>query len=382
MTTTIGLTLADLFPPADLAAAIQAGHVTRKQHPELPLSIYTYTRECQYGHIWTPVTMQCRGLIADDVTGAVVALPFPKIFVTGMHGVHDFAPALPAEPFEVFEKADGSLAIVYHYAGRWHAASKGSFTSEQAQWAQARLDAADPSRLDPQVTYLAEAIYPGNRIVVDYDDLQELVLLAAYRTATGEEVSLADAAPQWAPIGRPVRSWGLSDDVAHLDRLAADGRDLTGHVRAGTDSEGYVIRFASGLRAKIKLANYLSLHRLFTGTNERSIWEVLASGQDPAVLFDQVPDEFADWAHAIADRLRAQHEQLLAEAREHFANVIGSLPQGFDRKAFALALAAANSPHRAALFMLLDGNDTELAGWAWKQIRPRGDQPFKTDDEG
>ena len=61
------LTLADLFDPADLAAAIDGGHVTRKPHPTLPISIYTYTAPCQYGHVWTPVTMQCRGLIADSV---------------------------------------------------------------------------------------------------------------------------------------------------------------------------------------------------------------------------------------------------------------------------------------------------------------------------
>jgi hypothetical protein len=180
-TATTGLTLADLFPPDDLAAAIEAGHVTRKSHPDLPLSIFTYTRDCQYGHIWTPVTMACRGLIADDVTGGIVAFPFPKIFVTAMHGVHDFAPPLPAEPFEVFDKADGSLIIVFHYDGRWHAASKGSFISEQADWAQQWLDAADLSRLDPQLTYLAEAIYPANRIVCDYGPREDLALLAADR---------------------------------------------------------------------------------------------------------------------------------------------------------------------------------------------------------
>lgn len=380
MTTLTGLTLADLFPPEDLAAAIEAGHVTRKQHPDLPLSIYTYTRECQYGHIWTPVTMQCRGLIADDTTGAVVALPFPKIFVTGMHGVHDFAPPLPAEPFEIFEKADGSLAIVYWYAGRWHAASKGSFVSEQAQWAQARLDAADTTLLDPQLTYLAEAIYPGNRIVVDYGDREDLVLLAAYRPADGSEELLSTVAPHWAPVGSVVQSWGLSSDIRELEALAAESTTVDGATVDGTYEEGYVIRFASGLRAKVKLASYLALHRLFTGTNERTIWEVLASGQDPAVLFDQVPDEFADWARSIADRLSAEHNGLVGAARGAFLGVLESLPPGFDRKAFALA--AAKSPYRAALFMLLDHNETKLSDWAWKQLRPRGDQPFKTDDEG
>lgn len=375
------MTALDAFiRPDDLAAAIDAGHVTRKSHPELPLSIFTYTRECQYGHIWTPVTMRCRGLIADDKTGDVVALPFPKIFVTAMHGVHDFAPPLPAEPFEIFEKADGSLIIAFYYDGRWHAASKGSFISEQAQWAQAVLDAADLSGLDPELTYLAEAIYPTNRIVVDYGQREELMLLAAYRPADGTEEPLSDVAPHWKAIGPVVRSWGLRSSVAELEQLAAASTTLDGTTAGGTEEEGYVIRYASGARAKIKLMSYLTLHKLFTGTNERTIWEVLASGQDPAVLFDQVPDEFADWARAIAAALREQHDRTVNEAVAAYGDVIAKLPAEPDRKTFALE--AVKSEHRSALFLIHDGRIDAVDAWAWKQIKPRGDSPYKNDEEG
>jgi RNA ligase len=372
--------LDDLFPAADLTAAIDAGHVTSKAHPELSISILTYTRECQYGHIWTPVTMRCRGLIFDEDTRAVVALPFPKIFVTAMHGVHDFAPPLPAEPFEIFAKADGSLIIAFHYAGRWHAASKGSFISEQAQWAQAVLDKADLSGLDTGLTYLAEAIYPDNRIVVDYGQREELVLLAAYRPADGTEEPLAAVAPHWKPIGPAVRSWGLGDGIAELEELAAASTTLDGTAVSGTDEEGYVIRYASGQRAKVKLAAYLTLHRLFTGTNERTIWEVLASGQDPAALFDQVPDEFADWARDIAGQLRTEHGRIVDEAVDAYADVMAALPADPDRKTFALE--AVKSPHKSALFLIRDGRDTAINDWAWKQIKPRGDKPYKNDEEG
>lgn len=374
------MTLDDLFPPADLAAAIEAGHVTRKIHPDLPLSILTYTREVQYGHYWTPVTMRCRGLIADDKTGEIVALPFPKIFVTAMHGAHDFAPPLPAEPFEIFEKADGSLIIAFHYDGNWHAASKGSFISDQAQWAQAVLDGADLTGLDPGLTYLAEAIYPANRIVVDYGQREELMLLAAYRPADGTEAPLSEVAPHWKTVGPIVRSWGVRDGLAELEKLAAESTTLDGSTVGGTDEEGYVIRYASGARAKIKLSAYLTLHKLFTGTNERTIWEVLASGQEPSVLFDQVPDEFADWARGIAADLRARHDLLAGEAFAAHKAILATLPADPDRKTFALA--AVKSEYRSALFLVHDGRDKAVSDWAWKQIKPHGDKPFKNDEEG
>ena len=373
--------LNDLIPADDLAVALDAGHVTRKEHPTLPLAIYTYTRVCQYDNIWNPVTMRCRGLIADTATQEIVAVPFPKIFVTGMHGQgHEFAPPLPAEPFDIFEKLDGSLAIVFHYDGRWHAASKGSFISEQAQWAQAWLDSHDTSRLDPKLTYLAEAIYPSNRIVVDYGDREDLVLLAAYRPADGTELPLADAAAHWASIGPAARAWGLHSDITELEKAAANDTTLDSRTVGGTAEEGYVIRFASGLRAKVKLAAYLALHKLYTGTNERTVWEVLATGQDPAVLFDQVPDEFATWVRGIAAQLRREHARIVDEATDAYADVIVALPTDPDRKTFALE--AVKSPHRSALFLIHDGRDTAVSDWAWKQIKPRGDAAFKTDEEG
>jgi len=366
--------LDELFPPADLKAEIEAGYVTRKQHPELPLSLYVYSEKCQFEPHWTKVTMRCRGLIADDRTGEIVALPFPKIFVSAMYGVHDFAPPLPAEPFEIYDKADGSLAIVYHYDGRWHAASKGSFISEQARWAQERIDRADVSLLDPGLTYLAEAIYPANRIVLDYGSAESLMLLAAFRPADLSEVPLVEAAKHWAPIDRVVPSWGLGRDVVALEALAAANTTTDGRTVTGTEQEGYVIRFASGQRAKIKLTAYLALRRLYTGTNERTVWEVLASGQDPAVLYDAVPDEFAGWVRTVANRLRGHVESYIAAARTEFAG-IGSIP---DRKAFAEQ--AVKSEHRAALFQLYDGRGIE--DLAWKSCRPRGDTPYVVDEEG
>lgn len=365
--------LTDLFPAADLQAEVDAGFVTRKQHPTLPLSILTYTQAAQYSHHWNPVTMRCRGLVVEDSTDRIVALPFPKIFVTAMHGVHDFAPPLPAEPFEIFEKADGSLIILFHYDGAWRAASKGSFISDQARWAQDVIDRSDLTLLDVSLTYLAEAIFPTNRIVVDYGNREDLVLLAAFSPHDGTETPLAEAAEHWAPIGPAVRSWGMSDSLAAVEELAAANTTVGGSVVGGTEEEGYVIRFASGARAKIKLSAYLRLHALFTGTNERTIWEVLASGQDPSVLFDQVPDEFRDWAVEVTARLRGDVSAYVAKAHDEFDR-IGRHP---DRKAFATE--AVKSVSRSALFRLYDGRSIEEL--AWKSVKPRGDSPFKTEGE-
>lgn len=396
------LTLHDLMPAQALTEAIDAGYVTRKAHPELPLSIYTYTRTAQYERVWNQVTTRCRGLVADDDTGAVIALPLPKFFNVGEHeSGQPYAPALPDEPFEVYDKVDGSLGVLFHYAGKWRVASKGSFTSTQATWAQRRLDGRDTSALVPGTTYLAEILYPQNRIVVDYGERRDLVLLAAYG-ADGTEVPLAEAAVRWRDIGSVVTTW----PAMPLDELLALTASSTlpgGAGATGTDAEGFVLRFASGVRAKAKIAEYVRLHKLLTGVTERDIWrghgiqrfaglpaKQLAQGLNCTVadieayggkpldaLLEQVPDEFDQWVRSVIEGLEeraALRERAIDEAHASLAHLAA------DRGAFARAARSLrDSGIRGALFQRLDGKSTELV--SWRQVRPEASDPFTNDEE-
>lgn len=396
------LTLHDLMPAQALTEAIDAGYVLRKTHPELPLSLYTYTRTAQFERVWNEVTTRCRGLVADDVTGAVVALPLPKFFNVGEHEAgQPYAPALPDEPFEVYDKVDGSLGVVFHYAGQWRVASRGSFTSTQAVWAQRRLDRRDTSGLVPGTTYLAEILYPQNRIVVDYGDRRDLVLLAAYGAA-GAEVPLAEAAVHWEGIGSVVTVWPAMP-LDELLALTASNTLPGGGNATGTDAEGFVLRFASGVRAKAKIAEYVRLHKVLTGVTERDIWrshgiqrfaglpvkqvaqglnctvaDIEASGGKPLdALLEQVPDEFDHWVRSVIDRLEGEargRERAIDEAYASLAHLTD------DRGAFARATKGIrDSGIRGALFQRLDGRTTELV--TWRQVRPETADPFTNDEE-
>ncbi|MGW7369598.1 RNA ligase [Streptomyces sp. NPDC054841] len=396
------LTLHGLLPPKELAAALDAGHVTRKPHPELPLSIYTYTRTCQYERVWNRVTTRCRGLVADDATGEIVALPLPKFFNVGEHEAgQPYAPALPDESFEVYDKVDGSLAVIFHYADRWHVASKGSFISTQATWAQRLLDGKDTSALVPGVTYLAEILYPQNRIVVDYGDRRDLVLLAAF-AKDGTEIPLSEAAACWKGIGSVVTVWPAMP-LAELLALAESNRLPGGREATGTDAEGFVLRFASGVRAKAKLSEYVRLHKVLTGVTERDIWrshgvqrftglpvkqvaqalgcsaaEIEASGGKPLdALLEQVPDEFDAWVRGVIRRIEEDvtaRECAIDEAYRSLAHLAG------DRGAFARAAKALpDAAVRPAMFLRLDGRPTELV--TYRSVRPEAPDPYLTDEE-
>ncbi len=403
--------LADILNPDDLQAEIDGGYVKANRHPSLPLTIYTYSRDCQYEGRWNDVTTLCRGLITDN-HGVVVARPFSKFFNYGEHGVREYAPPLPVEPFEVYEKVDGSLGIVFHYDDQWIVASKGSFISEQAQWAQKRLDATLHA-LDPNITYCAEIVYPANRIVVNYGDRTDLVLLGAFRT-DGLELPLVEAMDDWFGIGSVVKSYvapTLEDLLARAAGNISMGSAVS--VLGGTDAEGFVLRLKSGIRTKVKYAEYVRLHRILTGINERDIWRALAFdemadlGLSPeglsralkcstdeiksmqvspngamATIVEGCPDEFDQWVHGISLKLRQDYHMWLAEAKLAFARVREAVGLD-DRAQFAKTLTTEwkdNKTVVSSVFSMLDNKP--VAPIIWRALYPSASTPFVEDEEG
>ncbi|MFE2640186.1 RNA ligase [Streptomyces scopuliridis] len=385
--------LADLFSPADLARGVDQGHVVRNRHPRLPLVMLSYTRACQYAGAWTAVTTRCRGLVVDERTGTVVAWPFEKFFSVPEHTLgRPYAPPLPDEPFQIYDKIDGTLGILFHFGGRWYTVSRGSFASPQGQWAQRWLDSRDTSRLRPGTTYLVEIVYPGSRMVVDYGDRQDLVLLAAYNT-DGQELDLVDAADHWRDVGSVVRSWP-SMRLADLLALTKDNRGVDGTAVSGLGAEGYVLRFASGIRAKAKLAQYAHLHKTATGVTETNIWRYLgmtrltghpvkkvAVAVDCSVtevaeltnstagpmeaLLRTVPDELDGWVRSVIASLEKQTEQLRRDIKNAFA---ARAHLTADRRTFARAVLPLDKVVRDGVFVLLRHGDPALH--IWHAIRP------------
>src|SRR5690606_7730598 len=137
--------------------------------------------------------------------------------------------------------------------GRWRTATKGSLSSEQAAWAAQWLSRHDLTALVTGTTYLAEAIYPENRIVVRYDDAG-LVLLAAYDEG-GEELSYSELV---------VVADGLGWRTAKRHAFASVA-DLVAHTRGLLkDEEGFVLRFENGQRLKVKGDEYRRIHALIS----------------------------------------------------------------------------------------------------------------------
>src|SRR5688572_19702961 len=157
---------------------VEAGRVTEQTHPAYPhFSIFKYSDNCNFEDGWNEVNRICRGLIINTQTGDIVARSFPKFFNMGERPNEP----IPYEPFEIFEKMDGSMGSIYKLPnGEWAVATPGSMASPQAIEATKMLANYNLNFIPEGVTVVVEIIYPENRIVVDYKDRRELVMLAAF----------------------------------------------------------------------------------------------------------------------------------------------------------------------------------------------------------
>ncbi len=347
------VTLGDLLDEAALAQAVEDGLVHRQVHPSEPLVIFNYTKQCQYERAWTDVNRTCRGLVVREETGEVVARPWAKFFNYGEHPEGSLDLSAPAQ---VTDKMDGSLGIVYPATDGWAVATRGSFASEQALHATAVLRERYPHfEPPPGMTVLFEIVFPGNRIVVDYGTLDDLILLGAVDIAAGEAYG-PDGVPGWdGPVTETLTAATLAEALALPPR---PGR------------EGVVVRMPGPVMIKIKQADYLALHRLVTGMNARVVWERLGAGETIEQLCANLPEEFWPWVRETGGEMVSERDRIISEAAAEHARIIAALPQGWTRKDYAAV--AGKSPNRAWLFNLLDGRDP--APGIWRTLKPSGER--------
>jgi len=317
------------------------GLLYKQTHPTLPLTIWNYSEKVQYEGLWDEITLSCRGLVTDD-RAVVFARPFKKFF-NMEEGRHT-----PTSEFEVFEKMDGSLGIMFKYNGVVICTTRGSFASDQAVWMS--KFAKEYNYQDIIVdgfTYLFEIIYPENRIVVNYGDQERLVLLGIIKTESGQELPYDDIS---------FDGW---DIVNKYDGIR-DYSELKSKI--DNNAEGFVVRFSNGDRMKIKGEEYLRLHKVMTNLSTTAVWEVLSNGGNMDDLLKDVPDEFYSKIKNYEKSLIVQFNNLEEEYQNHFESIKGL---GV-RKLFAQT--AIMFQHPSILFGMLDGKD--ISPIIWKIIKP------------
>lgn len=308
------------------------------------LHIYNYSEEVQFKKKWDKNTMMARGLILRD-DGSVVARPFPKFFNIGERE-NTMIKNLPAYQPEVSEKLDGSLIILTKHQGKLVITTRGSFDSEQALKAKKMMKEKyshlNPKDFKENATYLFEIIFKLNRIVVNYGDREELVLIGIVDNEMGKIHSYKEVIAEAKRLGfSHPKMFDMS--IAEIQEKAKNSKD---------NEEGFVLFYPKEqLMVKIKLEDYVRLHRLTFGISVKSIWENMAEGKDIDAVFKDAPDEVFDWIRNWKTYFEGKEKMALNIAKGHFDKI----KKMETRKEQALYLQKEAPYMLGTVFSMLDG---------------------------
>jgi len=335
------------------------------------LVLYKYTDKCTYERRWNDITKSARGIIFDKVSGQVVARPFTKFF--NLNEVEETQEKnLPGAPYEIYDKLDGSLGVIFYYKDEWCVATAGSFYSEQAVYAKELLKKYNMMFLRTTYTLLVEIIYPENKIVCNYKGKKELVILAAISTDSGKEAPYYELKELAQSLDMPI----VCRHEINLAMAIESKKTLP------KDIEGYVLRFGNGLRVKIKGDEYLRLHRIVSNLTPLNVWINMKNGSLSVEFKKEIPEELLPDVEVLESKLQKSYnllkDEIIGEIRE-------KLGPDFDfwlweilpfeitpeiRKRVGLLLQEKNIKHKGAFFPYILGDIEGRDRYIMKIIRP------------
>lgn len=355
---------------------ISEGFIQKTSHPNLPLFIYNYTHLAQFKYFFPYEVRQCRGLVA-DINNRIVSKPFEKFFNYGDSKEIQEQAGIPlhelySQNFEVYEKLDGSMiTIVNDKEYGLIIASRGSFTSDQTLWAK-EIYEEYRFRIDSNLTYVCELIHPSNRIVVDYHGQKALWLLTIVDNLTWEELSYDQCKFYTDWEHRLVKRF----QVEHFNGYQAN--EILSRIypnSRGSENEGIVIKFlGSNIRVKVKLEEYIRLHKILFQLSDKAIWEACCLGQSVSKELENeqgFPEEIISWAKEEELAFFQSFSSILGLTKAFFNSVDLTLP----RKDIAAIFK--RYPYPQILFGMLDKyEDSRINEMIWKLLKPEKTQFF------
>lgn len=198
---------------------------------------------------------ECRGLIFDTHTGAIISRPFHKFF--NLFEREETQPSVVdiTQPHIIMEKMDGSMIRPFMLNGHIRLGTKMGIT-DVAMQAETFLAGHEGSEaaydfmqecINYNITPLFEFVAPDNKIVLEYTE-SDLVLLAMRNNITGDYID----PPKFAPFNKPEEYGEVDNNLLGF---------ATG-IKGEEDREGVVIRFADGHMMKIKNDWYVRIHKV------------------------------------------------------------------------------------------------------------------------
>ena len=305
-----------------------------EKHPDADLYIYGYDNRKQSRKIWDNFNINMRGLIV-DAEGNVEAMSFKKFFTFRNY----LSPKLialsegntlrlPQEDYTITEKVDGTMGLLYWINDTPYIATQRSFKATNAQRASQILHSKYShlfDKLDKSKSYIFEVLFPESRVLIDYGDREDLILIGVMDKTTGKEETHL-----YRNTGFPVAK-DYTQEYGHIKNF-----DELKSLNI-PNLEGFVITYLeSGLKIKIKFPWFEEAHDILNDIIQYSqsvrrfrmkfiklmsinrnllsnltIWECLQSGKSESEIFRKIPYDY--YFHDFDAWFNSQLQQLFTD---------------------------------------------------------------------
>ena len=279
------------------------------------LAVAKYTRDyptLAFNKTWNPYVAWARGLVydlTDPNDPKIIGIPFSKFFNYLENPQR--VPDPQATIIDISEKADGSLGTAFFWKGQWWMASSGAVNSPQAEKGTAMLRAKPwLKNLQEDCNYIFEIIYPENQIILDYGDMEDLILLGA-RYVHPMPNMMMTAKTAFNLIGddrvRVVKNYN------HINLSSEAIPQFVNEAQSDKLVEGVIVTYSDGTKFKFKSDQYVKLHVLKRSITFNSAFQAIREGNYQDYL-SAVPEEFRPIVDGWYDEIQDKISRLLTWA--------------------------------------------------------------------
>lgn len=319
---------------------------------------YNYTERTNNEGTWDDITIFNRGNIYEKSTGNLVAKSMPK-FLNFSELPQDTQLQLLQQSFSCTEKLDGCMGILYDYHGLKYN-GRGSFEGFVVDAISDILPKYNIRELENTVSWcslIVEVIHPTTKIIVNYGNMKELVLITGYRKDNGSEIDRKLLEMIASNIGMPI----VRQRYFTWDSI------LNWAETAGHDEEGFVLTFDydnklnSYIRCKIKSLEYLKVAAFRRNLNKHTVWKLWKNDLKQRSTIDHMqeyiqsaPDELYKTALRYVNELKQDMEQQKKLAYVEYENT-----KDLDNKSLGILYKNNKTKYAGAVWAIRKGYDIE-----------------------
>ena len=231
---------------------------------------------------------------------------------------------------------------MFHYENHLIFCTRGSFISEQAAKAHEIFRAKyNHITMNKECTYCFEVIYPENKIVVNYEDLEDLFLISITHTSSGKEIN--------------IDATGFKT-VNKVDKTSIHAI-LSGFEEA--NMEGYVVKYTKGLtnslRVKYKFNTYVEKHK-GKSLSETAIKRSMKNME--SINLDNIPDECYEAVKKIKTQMEEQFQHQKSKIENQYLKITSQNSSPRD-----VIEAIKQSEHSSILFAIHRKKPYDMLVW-------------------